>query len=523
MPINELIAIYLIGLLIVMLPSVGLYGMFKKAGVEGWKAFVPFYNTWEMIRLGDLKKYWFFLQFVPIVGWFMSIAILIEFVKTFGKFKFYEHVLTVLAAALFFIYVGFNKTDKFLGADALQNHKKSAWREWVDAAIFAIVAAGLIRMFIFEAYVIPTPSMEKTLLVNDFLFVSKTAYGSRVPNTPLAFPLVHHTLPVVKTKSYLEWINLKYRRWFASPVKRNDVVVFNLPVGDTVINNEHLVEVDENGDPLRGQDRVYGSQRSYYDAIRDFGGSRQMVWDKFGDQIIVRPVDKRENFIKRCVAIAGDTLLIKDGVVYINGKINDIPPQSETFYIAILKTPSSLNDVVTGKYNLTEKDIVERNRNQVVLQLTHEQFGQISKDTSFIQSITPINDGIENVNMGTFPNDTVNCKWTIDNFGPLYIPKKGATIQLTAQNYSRYERVIRTYEHNEFEMKDGKFYLNGKETDRYTFQMDYFWLMGDNRHNSLDARYWGFVPEDHVVGKASLIFFSWDKGPRWNRIFKKIK
>jgi signal peptidase I len=515
MPINELIAIYIIGLLIVMLPSVGLYGMFKKAGVEGWKAFVPFYNTWEMIRLGDLKKYWFFLQFVPIVGWFISVAILIEFVKTFSKFKFYEHALTVLAAALFFVYIGFNKTDKFLGADALKNHKKSTWREWVDAAIFAIVAAGLIRMFIFEAYVIPTPSMEKSLLVNDFLFVSKTAYGSRVPNTPLAFPLVHHTLPVIKTKSYLEWIKLKYRRWFASPVKRNDVVVFNLPVGDTVINDE------EN----------YGSKITYYQALKDeFGGNRQALWDKLGDIIITRPVDKRENFIKRCVGIAGDTLEIRNGIVYINGKVNDIPPGSETNYI--LKTKGQVLDLamLEEEYGIREEqqEISSIGNNYYNVFLTKAQYDIISK-LSFVETITPdihVMPDSERRGTGgiyTFPNDTVNCKWTIDNFGPLYIPKKGATIQLTAQNYSRYERVIRTYERNEFEMKDGKFYLNGKETDRYTFQMDYFWLMGDNRHNSLDARYWGFVPEDHVVGKASLIFFSWDKGPRWNRIFRKIK
>lgn len=510
MPINELIAIYLIGLLIVILPSVGLYGMFKKAGVESWKAFVPFYNTWEMIRLGNLKKYWFFLQFIPIVGWFISVAILIEFVKTFGKFKFYEHALTVLAAGLFFIYVGFNKTDKFLGADALRNHKKSTWREWVDAAIFAIVAAGLIRMFIFEAYVIPTPSMEKSLLINDFLFVSKTAYGSRVPNTPLAFPLVHHTLPVVKTKSYLEWINLKYRRWFATPVKRNDVVVFNLPVGDTVINDE------EN----------YGSKITYYQALREkYKGNREALWNDLGDIIITRPVDKRENFIKRCVGIAGDTLEIKNGVVWINSKISDIPDQYETEYIVTTKGQQLDLEILEQEYGVSSaaEDLRQQISNtQYVIILTDKQVAQLSK-LSYIQSITPIKYPYQGGGNEIFPNDTVNCKWTIDNFGPLYIPKKGATIQLTPQIYSRYERVIRTYERNEFEMKEGKFYLNGKETDRYTFKMDYFWLMGDNRHNSLDARYWGFVPEDHVVGKASLIFFSWNKGPRWGRIFKKIK
>jgi signal peptidase I len=513
MSTNEILWIFIINLLLVVLPAIGLYGMFKKAGVPAWKALVPFYNVWIMVELAGMKRYWFFLQFIPIVGWFITVAILIDFVKTFGKFAFWEHALTVLLPFLFFVYVGFNQTDKYLGADSVIRHKKSAIREWVDAAIFAIVAAGLIRMFLFEAYVIPTPSMERSLLVNDFLFVSKTAYGSRVPNTPLAFPLVHHTFPVTKTKSYLEWIKLGYRRWFASPVKRNDVVVFNLPVGDTVINDE------EN----------FGSKVTYYEAIRQFGGDRQRVWDNYGDIIITRPVDKRENFIKRCVAIAGDTLEIKNGVIFINGKIGDIPPAAETNYV--LKTKGQPLDYTSLEetYGIRSEagEVRDIGNNLYEIFLTKEQVGIFSK-LSFVESITPVNYTFERDTRGiggvdVFPNDTVYTKWTIDNYGPLYIPKKGTTIQLTPDIYSRYERVIRTYEGNDFEMKDGKFFVNGQATDRYTFKLDYFWLMGDNRHNSLDSRYWGFVPEDHVVGKASLIFFSWDKGPRWNRIFRSIK
>ncbi|MEJ8819351.1 S26 family signal peptidase [Lacibacter sp. H407] len=513
MSTNEILWIFIINLLLVVLPAIGLYGMFKKAGVPAWKAVIPFYNVWVMVELAGMKRYWFFLQFIPIVGWFITVAILIDFVKTFGKFAFWEHALTVLVPFIYFTYIGFNKTDKYLGADSVIRHKKSAVREWVDAAIFAIVAAGLIRMFLFEAYVIPTPSMERSLLVNDFLFVSKTAYGSRVPNTPLAFPLVHHTFPVTKTKSYLEWIKLDYRRWFAKPVKRNDVVVFNLPVGDTVINDE------EN----------FGSKVTYYEAIRQFGGDRQRVWDNYGDIIITRPVDKRENFIKRCVGIAGDTLEIKNGVIFINGKIGDIPPAAETNYV--LKTKGQPLDYATleESYGIRSEagEVRDIGNNLYEIFLTKEQVAIFSK-LSFVESITPVNYTYERDTRGiggvdVFPNDTIYTKWTIDNYGPLYIPKKGTTIQLTPELYSRYERVIRTYEGNDFEMKDGKFFVNGQATDRYTFKLDYFWLMGDNRHNSLDSRYWGFVPEDHVVGKASLIFFSWNKGPRWNRIFRSIK
>lgn len=516
MSFNEILWIFIINILIVLLPAIGLYGMFKKAGVAPWKALVPFYNLWVMTQLAGMKKYWFFLQFIPIAGWFISIAIIIEFVKAYGKFTFWEHALAVFASFFYFIYIGFNKTDKYLGVDAIRTHKKSAAREWVDAAIFAIVAAGLIRMFLFEAYVIPTPSMERSLLVNDFLFVSKTAYGSRVPNTPLAFPLVHHTLPIVNTKSYLDIINLKYRRWFATPVKRNDVMVFNLPVGDTVINDE------EN----------FGSKRTYYEAIRDKNegnGDRNLIWDKYGDIIITRPVDKRENFIKRCVAIAGDTLEIRNGVVFINGKMNDIPPASETNYVLRTKGQPLDFTMLEEEYGIRENlgEVRGIGNNLYEIFLTREQVAIFSK-LSFVDSIMPVNyqyePGITGIGgYDLFPNDTVNAKWTIDNYGPLYIPQKGATISLTPEIYSRYERVIRTYEGNSFEMKEGKFFVNGQQTDKYTFKMNYYWLMGDNRHNSLDSRYWGFVPEDHVVGKASLIFFSWDKGPRWKRIFRSIK
>jgi signal peptidase I len=515
MSLNEFLWIFYINLFLVLLPAIGLYGMFKKAGVEGWKAFVPFYNVWIMVELAGMKRYWFYLQFIPIVGWFITIAILIDFVKTFGKFAFWQHALTVLIPILYFSYIGYNSTDKYLGAESVHKHKKSPIREWVDAAIFAIVAAGLIRMFVFEAYVIPTPSMERSLLVNDFLFVSKTAYGTRVPNTPLAFPLVHHTFPGIKTKSYLEWIKLDYRRWFAKPVKRNDVVVFNLPVGDTVINDEVN----------------FGSKVTYYDAIQMAGGDRNRIWNDYGDIIITRPVDKRENFIKRAVAVAGDTLEIKNGVVYINGKVNDIPNGVQTNYYLRTKGQPLDYTMLEEEYGIREslREVTQApglGNNVYEIFLTQEQL-DIFRKLPYVDSIAPFIStySTNGPTMGgdVFPNDTAYCKWTLDNFGPLYIPKKGATIQLTPEIYSRYERVIRTYEHNDFEMKDGKFILNGQPANSYKFKMSYYWLMGDNRHNSLDSRYWGFVPEDHVVGKASLIFFSWDGGPRWKRIFRSIK
>src|SRR6186713_3274853 len=208
---------------------VGLYGMFKKANIEGWKAFIPFYNTWCMVEKMELKKIWFFLQFIPIAGQFITIWITIKFVEHFGRFGFWHHAATVLVPFIYFPYLGFSSNERYAGKKVVDNYKKSGAREWIDAAAFAIVAATLIRTFVFEAYTIPTPSMEKTLLVNDFLFVSKFSYGPRIPNTPLAVPFVHHTLPITNTKSYTEIISLPYKRWFATDVQRNDVVVFNFP------------------------------------------------------------------------------------------------------------------------------------------------------------------------------------------------------------------------------------------------------------------------------------------------------
>lgn len=494
---------------------IGLYGMFKKAGIDPVKAFIPYYNTWLMVKKLQVKPIWFWLQFIPVVGQFITISLTIDFVKQFGRFSLLDHAAAVFLPFAYLPYLGYSKDIKYIGHDAAHKHKKTVVREWIDAAVFAVVAATIIRTFVFEAYTIPTPSMEKSLMVNDFLFVSKLSYGPRIPNTPLAVPFVHHSLPGSTSKSYLEWIKLPYKRLFAADVKRNDVVVFNLPVGDTVINDE------EN----------FGSKVTYYDAIRQSNGNRDGIWDLYGEIIITRPVDKRENFIKRCVGIAGDTLEIRNGVVYINGKMNDIPPGSETNYL--LKTkgqPLNFEMLLEEEYGIRsdQGDIRSAGTNQYEILLRNDQVEQFKK-LPFVDSLFLINNTLDNNTPGTagiyvFPNDIANSNWTIDNYGPLYIPKKGATITLTDANYKRYERVIRTYENNNFDYKSGKFIINGKETNQYTFKMNYYWLMGDNRHNSLDSRYWGFVPEDHVVGEAWMIFFSWENGkPRWNRLFRLIK
>jgi signal peptidase I len=380
--------------------------------------------------------------------------------------------------------------------DGQPRKRKSAVREWLDAAVFAIIAATLIRTFIFEAYTIPTPSMEKTLLVNDFLFVSKISYGPRIPNTPLAVPFTHHTLPGTKyTKAYSEAVHWPYKRLPGfTDIKRNDVVVFNFPEGDTVA--------------LEQQDQ------SYYGLVRTLG--RDAVWESY--HVTSRPVDKRENYIKRCVAEAGDTLSIKDGIVFVNGRQAPIPPESERRYM-VQTNGDPLNPERLEELDVTPNPDATLSAGLFLYNLTPGNVASL-KNFPVVKSIKPYFSGEQSV----FPYDTAHYHWTEENFGPLYIPKKGATIRLDSNNVAIYDRAIRVYEGNTLEAKNGRFYINNKPADSYTFKMNYYWMMGDNRNNSLDSRYWGFVPEDHVVGKAWLIWMSYGNGSiRWSRLFRTIK
>jgi signal peptidase I len=467
-----------------------------------------------MVQTMQLKRHWFFFQLVPVAGQFVTIWLIIKWVEHFGRFGFGHHALAVLFPFFYLPYLGLSKQEKFAGVSIVKNYKKSGAREWIDAAFFAIVAATIIRTFLFEAYTIPTPSMEKTLLVNDFLFVSKFSYGPRVPNTPLAMPFVHHTMPVVGGKSYLDWIKLPYQRWFASPVQRNDVTVFNFPVNDTLINDEIN----------------FGSRVTYYEAVRQLG--RERVWQDYGDLIITRPVDKRENFIKRCVAIGGDTLSIVQGKLFINGKPGQSFEASEHYYK--LETPA--NTFMDAELLRQMGIVIHEGEdigdvrdiglpNTFIVNITNREISTIKLPNGY--KLTPF---IMEPDAQLFPYYNLDSclkytgkSWSADNFGPLVVPQKGMTISLNADNLHRYIRCISVYENNEVSTENGMVLINGKAASNYTFKQNYFWMMGDNRHNSLDSRYWGFVPEDHIVGKASLIWFSWENGPRWKRLFNVIR
>lgn len=467
---------------------VGMYGMFRKAGIAPWKALIPFYNTWCMVEKMELKRIWFFLQFVPIAGFFITIWITIKFVEHFGRFGVTHHAAAVFLPFIYFPYLGFSSNERFGGKKIVENYQKSTTREWIDAAAFAIVAATLIRTFVFEAYTIPTPSMEKTLLVNDFLFVSKFSYGARLPNTPIAMPFVHHTMPFTGSKSYSEAVSIPYTRWFAKDVERNDVTVFNFPVNDTLINDEVN----------------FGSRVTYYEEERSIG--REEVWKRYGNIITTRPVDKRENFIKRCVAIGGDELQVVEGQVLINGKPQKVFPQSQRYYR--LQTPANVfvDAEELAKYGIKiredQGDKINIQPNLYLVNITNAEKAQLKLPAGFELSTF-----VREPESSLFPYYDTASQWSADNYGPLVVPKRGSSIQLTPDNMIRYERCISVYEGNTVEQKDGKYFINGQAASSYTFKMNYYWMMGDNRHNSLDSRYWGFVPEDHIVGKASMIWF----------------
>ena len=380
--------------------------------------------------------------------------------------------------------------------------KKSFIREWVDAAVFAIVAASIIRIFLVEAYTIPTGSMEGSLLVNDYLFVSKVSYGARTPMTPLAVPLVHNTLPFFNCKSYTELVQWGYHRLPGfGHIERNDVVVFNFPAGDTV-----ALEVQQDQD--------------YYSLLRNYNNDRAFVKNNF--TVLSRPVDKKENYIKRCVGIPGDTIEVRGGYLYVGNKLSKQYPHAKMTYTIATNGQVSLDEFVEEQDMNPEELNYDPNSKMYIANLSNDQVAAIKKMNGVI-AIAPFVLDKNDTRDNAFPNDTANFKWNRDFYGPFIVPKAGQQVTLSLQNIALYQRIIANYEHNSLDIKDGKIIINGKETTTYTFQMNYYWMMGDNRHNSADSRYFGFVPDDHNVGKAWFVWLSCGtKGIRWNRLFRSI-
>lgn len=408
---------------------------------------------------------------------------------------------------------------------------------WVDALVFALVAAYFINLFFFQNYVIPSSSLEKSLLTGDYLFVSKVSYGPRIPETPLTMPLTQHTMPVINTKSYIEWPQWDYRRVKGlGKVQLNDIVVFNYPAGDTILTEEKYQANDYYAMVYSFGQQIYQSQMpnpiipdslspqqqlDYFNMLYNIGRNYIVSNPNEYGSIDHRPTDRRENYVKRCVGLPGQTLQIKNRIVYLDGKANKEPENVQYTYYVKLK--ADLPDDLLKELGISGEDLLSLNQNGY-MPLTKKAVKVLSARKDLVASIRLNTDAATGE---VYPLNAVTG-WTRDNYGPIWIPKKGETIQLTLKNIALYERPIRVYEHNQLDIRNGKIYINGREAHSYTFKMDYYWMMGDNRHNSADSRYWGFVPEDHIVGKPIFIWWSSDpdrrgfSGIRWNRLFRWV-
>ncbi|HEY9196777.1 MAG TPA: signal peptidase I [Mucilaginibacter sp.] len=486
MEVAAYIGVYSIVFPLIILVTIGQWKLFQKAGRPGWEALIPLYSTYVMLKLSGRPVWWLLFLFVPGIGLLVGAGITVDFIKSFGKSTMWQFAGAVILPFIFFPKWGFDKTIAYLGPSASDEfhdqyghffHKSSA-RAWTETLFIALLAATLIRLLFIEAYTIPSASMEGSLLVGDYLFVSKFTYGARLPLTPVSFPFAHNTMPYTGGKSYWDGIQLPYFRLPGfNDVKKGDAVVFNYPI-----------EADA---PFK------------------------------------RPVDKRENYIKRCEAVPGDTLTIVGGEVYINGKAAPNPHDAETEYM--ISTDNTAADVFSPElvYQLHLSDIRRFTDVDFLVNMTAASAAEMKK----IRHVKYVRPNIEREGFydpEIFPHNPA-FKWNDDNFGPLIIPQKGWTVKLDTVNLHLYRRAIEVYENNKLSVNGNSISINGVKTNTYTFKMNYYWMMGDNRHNSLDSRYWGFVPEDHIVGKAVFIWMSWDaESPeagkiRWNRMMKWVR
>ena len=510
-----LLVLYFVGTII------GLWFVFKKAGVAPWKAIVPVYNIVVWIKVCGKSWRWYLYFLIPAINVFCFLLLVVETAKDFRRYNFWEQTAAVIFPWIYLPILGLHPKMQYHDPSVEPPAKVTGGRDWADSIVFALVAAMIIRGNIFELYNIPSSSMEKSLLVGDHVLVSKLAYGPRVTMTPLAIPLVHNVVPLSggKTESYSKLIQLPYHRYPGySHVKRFDAVVFNYPDGDTMCTAQF-------------------SNRSYHDLVREYGKEaveQDRVYDKYTGERIeigkirVRPVDKRENFIKRCIGLPGEDLQIVDQQVLINGNPIETPHDAQFSY-GILFDPIANPGHVLDNLGVSYDDI---NSAYARIQYSGSPYFFVPLSRSKAQQLSGKYE-VRDVQCIVYPADStdsgdlfphaVGHPWSVDNFGPVHIPAKGETLQLTLENLPLYRRVITVYEGNTLEVKDGQIFINGEVTTEYTVKMDYYWMMGDNRHNSVDSRFWGFVPEDHIVGKAKTIYFSRDKDHkriRWNRFFR---
>ena len=513
----------------------GTYRLYIKAGRKGWEALVPIYNAVVLMQIIRRPKWWVILLFIPIINLMMFPAVWVETLRSFGRTKWVDTLLVILTLGLYLFVINYDSKTTYDKDRDLNS--KSWFGEWISALMFAVIAATLVHNYFIQPYIIPTGSLEKTLLIGDFLFVSKFHYGARTPTSAVAFPMVHDTIPIIKKRSYLKKPQLPYFRLPGfQDVKRNDIVVFSWPA-DTV--------------------------RKFF--VREKG--------------IIKPIDKKSNYVKRCVGIPGDSLEIINGFVYINGVQNALPDRAKTqythygynnkgvssrklldagykdfnrkykirkatqaaydaiapFILGVLSnddeyytviTPSSgIPPEIIGKLRISAKELLDAKKEITLTVLEAKEILRTGIVDSIVQRITQT----KTANINFFPN-AIPYDWNEDNFGPILIPKAGMTVDINEQTLPLYKKIIREYEKNELSKEGSKIFIDGKEASSYTFEQDYYWMMGDNRHRSEDSRYWGYVPEDHVVGKPVLVWFSIDGindgiknwSVRWDRLMTTV-
>ncbi|MCF7561049.1 signal peptidase I [Sabulilitoribacter multivorans] len=532
-------------LIIQAIHGLGTWKLYIKAGRQAWEAFIPVYNGVVLMKIINRPWWWIIIMFLPIVNLIMLIVVWVETARSFGKNTYLDTFLAVVTLGFYNFYLNY-VADVTYVKDRDVNPKSSSG-EWTSSILFAIVAATIVHTYFIQPFTIPSSSLEKSLLVGDFLFVSKFHYGARVPMTTVAAPMVHDTIPVLNKKSYLfddhkdskSWKNKLQLPYLRLPgfekIERNDIVVFNQPA-DTLLDMNNFTP-----------------DRNYY-----------------------KPIDKKTNLVKRCVGVPGDSLEIRDGYVYINGKKNELPDRAQLQHYYTLQSKIEINKAFVDKYEIEnywrfykiETNLWDNDRIQKYLNEKDENgnlrsyLKESSRDSlttevvGFIQykdmqklRMQPIS-GKFNINLTaknaeiiknlpntislnqfsyklkdptTFPHDPA-YNWNFDNFGPIFIPGEGLTINLNLDNLPIYKRLITEYEGNTLQVKGNQILINDQVANTYTCKQDYYWMMGDNRNNSIDARGWGFTPFNHVLGKPVFIWMSWDGFPnaRWERFFTTV-
>ena len=472
-------------LLVQIVHFLGTWKLYEAAGRKKWEAAVPVYNAIVLMKIIGRPSWWTILLFIPIINLIIFPVVWVETLRSFGKRSGLDTFLVLITLGLYLYYINYTQKLNYISDRSLSPQNKAA--DTVSSLLFAIVVATIVHTYFIQPYTIPTSSLEKSLLVGDFLFVSKMNYGARVPMTTVALPMVHDSIPLTKSKSYLTWPQLPYMRLPGiQNIDRTDIVVFNWPV-DTV--------------------------------FRFFDTSKRRAY---------KPVDKKSNYVKRCVGIPGDNLSIKDGIVYIDGKILQLPERAKpqfSYKIALDgKTPIDFESLFKD-LDVTDPAgfIDQTKRDTVIMSALTESGAERLKNTPGITAV--IRQISREDDNGVFPH--IN-KWNRDNYGPVYIPEEGKTVALTAETLPFYKAIITDYENNDLKVNGSEIRINGEIATNYTFKQNYYFMMGDNRHNSEDSRYWGFVPENHIVGKPIFIWLSIDpngKGInkiRWDRVFTTV-